>query len=108
MVKERARRRAEREADAARRRRRAERRARHTARWRRIRTALTPRRRRVRRIGRRVDRTALAVVIVALGVVVALVFSAVDAWPVRVGALALAAILGPVLFTLFSSRSARR
>jgi Flp pilus assembly protein TadB len=107
MSKERARRRAVREAEAARQKEARERRARRQAVVGRLAPGVPalPRRRRVAKVWTRRSRSQRATVVAVALAVIVLTFLLTDSWGIRVAVLALALIGTPALTTLALGRS---
>jgi len=104
MSKQRAVRRAAREAEAQRRRLRQERRDHSRARWRRLRAAALPRRRRTGRLPSGLTRAERAGIVVGTLAALGFVWLLVDALSTRIALTALILLGAPVLFVLTADR----
>jgi len=107
VSRERAQRRAARQAEAEQRQAQARRRATRSARWRRLRERILPRRRRTGRLSSRRNRAQFAGIAVGIIVALSVAWYAVDSWPERVAATVLALLALPAIVTLTLDRSTR-
>ncbi len=107
MSRERAQRRAARQAEVEKRQAEAQRRAARSARWQALRDRVVPRRGRTGRLTGRRNRAQLSGIAVGLIVVLSLTWYLVDTWPERIAVAVLALLALPAIVTLTTNRSTR-